>query len=110
MLDGYIELEEFSSNFEAEIAKNLLLDGGVEALIGKDDCGGMMPNLQFVQGVRLYVLPRDVDISRSLLKRMMDGKQEEVEADGETWNCSKCGTKLEHQFTDCWKCGTPRVV
>lgn len=106
MLSGYIEIESFTSNFEAEMAKNLLEDNYIEALIGKDDCGGMMPNLQFVQGVRLYVLPRDVEKSRSLLQALTDSRPDDMNE--QTWTCSNCGTKLEPQFTDCWSCGTSR--
>jgi hypothetical protein len=29
-------------------------------------------------------------------------------AQGAAWTCSKCGEKLEAQFTSCWKCGTKR--
>lgn len=27
----------------------------------------------------------------------------------ERWTCPHCGETLEGQFTDCWKCGTPRA-
>jgi hypothetical protein len=27
---------------------------------------------------------------------------------GAPWTCSRCGEKLEDQFSTCWKCGTRR--
>lgn len=107
MLNGYIEIESFNSSFEAEMALNLLKDAGIEALIDKDDCGGMMPNLQFVQGVKLCVLPRDIEKSRLMLKALSDSTDTETTV--EMWTCKKCGTDVEPQFTDCWNCGTARA-
>ncbi len=110
MLDGYVEVEIFLNDLDGEIAKGLLAENGIEALIGKDDCGGMMPNLQVSAGVRLYVLPRDVEKSENLLKMLSNediNPQAEDPADT-SWQCSNCGEELEQQFTDCWKCGTSR--
>ena len=28
----------------------------------------------------------------------------------QTWSCSKCGEKLEGQFTECWRCGTAKQI
>ncbi len=106
MLDGYVEVEMFLNDLDGEIAKGLLAENGIEALIGKDDCGGMMPNLQVSAGVRLYVLPRDVEKSENLLKMLSN---EDISPQADTnWQCSNCGEELEQQFTDCWKCGTSR--
>jgi hypothetical protein len=27
---------------------------------------------------------------------------------GEAWRCPQCGEQLEGQFTQCWKCNTPK--
>ncbi len=110
MLDGYVEVEIFLNDLDGEIARGLLAENGIEALISKDDCGGMMPNLQVSTGVRLYVLPRDVEKSENLLKMLSNeniSPQTEGTADS-NWQCSYCGEVLEQQFTDCWKCGTGR--
>ncbi len=110
MLNGYVEIENYVNNLDGEIAKGLLAENGVEALISTDDCGGMLPNLQLTRGVRLYVLPKDVENSRDLLK-MLSTKPDRSDAENRPdshWQCSHCGEELEPQFTDCWKCGTSR--
>ena len=106
MLNGYVEVEVYHNDLDGEIAKGLLAENGIEALISKDDCGGMFPNLQATRGVRLYVLPRDVETSEDLLK-MLSNNDTEPKTDS-NWQCSNCGEDLEPQFTDCWKCGTER--
>ena len=30
------------------------------------------------------------------------------EAAGRSWDCPRCGERLEGQFTQCWNCGTAR--
>lgn len=110
MLNGYVEVEVFGNDIDGEIAKGLLAENGIEALIGKDDCGGMMPNLQLTRGVRLFVLPRDVEKSENLLKMLSDsdeGSSRETQM-GSVWHCVNCGEELEPQYTDCWNCGTRR--
>ncbi|MBU2647350.1 DUF2007 domain-containing protein [bacterium] len=108
MLNGYVEIEVFDNDLNAEIAKGILAENGVEAMIGKDDCGGMLPNLQVTQGVRLYVLPRDVEKSERLLKPITADQSAENAEAVLMWRCSNCGEILEPQFTSCWKCGADR--
>jgi len=110
MLNGYVEVKVYANDLDGEIAKGLLAENGIEALISRDDCGGMMPNLQLLNGVRLFVLPKDVEKSENLLKMLShspDDSDKEALADS-MWHCSKCGEELEPQYTDCWSCGTHR--
>jgi len=110
MLNGYVEVEVYANDLDGEIAKGLLAENGIEALISKDDCGGMMPNFQVTRGVHLFVLPKDVEMSENLLKMLsenQDRPNSEARKDA-NWRCSHCGEELEQQFTDCWKCGTGR--
>ncbi|MDD3552610.1 MAG: hypothetical protein PHH39_10680 [Methanothrix soehngenii] len=47
----------------------MLLEGsGVEAIIQKDDCGGMRPYLQVMTGVQLLVAKEDVERAMEILK------------------------------------------
>ena len=51
----------------AELAKMRLEAEGVEAFIEKDDCGGMMPFFQSVNGVRLTVSESDAEAASRIL-------------------------------------------
>jgi len=110
MLNGYVEVRIFNNDIEAEIAKGLLAENGIEALINKDDVGGMFPNLQMTQGVHLLVLPRDKEKSEMLLGPLLDSGDvlDENQQAELMWHCPNCHTVLEPQFTECWKCGTSR--
>lgn len=112
MNTGFIEIEVFYTEIEAEIAKGRLAEYEIQAEITKDDCGGMMPNLQFSEGVRLLVAADDEEKARTVLESKFSKSkvtEQEFNAD-ETWECSNCGEKLEIQFTDCWKCGNSRSL
>ena len=106
----YVELGVYYSQLEAEVVKGLLAENGIEVRISKDDCGGMMPNLQISEGVRLHVERSELDKAQQIVANnasLTSNTETDHEA-AETWTCSNCGEVLEPQFTDCWKCGTQR--
>jgi hypothetical protein len=41
---------------------------------------------------------------------LLEAWQHPAGAVGPDWVCSRCGEKLESQFSKCWKCGTRRDV
>jgi hypothetical protein len=49
------------------MARSLLECEGIPALIMSDDAGGTEPQFQFIRGVRLMVLQRDVERAREIL-------------------------------------------
>jgi hypothetical protein len=58
----------FSSRVEADLARSLLRDHGIEAHVTADDVGGLHPELSMVTGgVGLVVPPEDVEAARALL-------------------------------------------
>jgi hypothetical protein len=57
--DTLVTVASFSSDHEAEIARGILEDSGIQAYVHKDDCGGMLPQLQAIRGVRLKVNAQD---------------------------------------------------
>jgi hypothetical protein len=58
MFEHMVHIAEFPNELEAEIACGHLKSTGIEAIVLKDDAGGMFPSLQGTEGVRLLV-PRD---------------------------------------------------
>lgn len=58
----------FSSRMEAELARAMLDEHGVDARVDADDAGGQHPELSLLTGgVRLLVASGDVDLARALL-------------------------------------------
>jgi hypothetical protein len=41
-------------------------------------------------------------------KQIVDEELNRLDNAGEHWVCQNCGESIEAQFTDCWKCGSPR--
>ncbi|MFH1692157.1 MAG: DUF2007 domain-containing protein [Candidatus Omnitrophota bacterium] len=63
------EVKVFVNRFEADCAKNLLEQEGIEAMVSADDCGGLRPHLSLATGgVRLLVKCQDVDRAKDILQ------------------------------------------
>lgn len=60
-------LQNFPNELVAEIARMTLEAHGIAAIVSKDDCGGMEPNLQPGLGVRLLVLESNHAEARRIL-------------------------------------------
>ena len=59
MPDDIAVIKTFSNEMDAEMARELLYNSGIEAFTFKDDAGGMEPYLQLTNGVRLIVSRED---------------------------------------------------
>ena len=64
-----VVVREFGSRTDAEMAREMLVANGIEALVVSDDCGSVDPALTFVRGARVLVAPGDVDDALDLLDR-----------------------------------------
>jgi hypothetical protein len=67
MSDEMVKIAVFSSAAEAAIVRGRLAEAGIEAVVVVDDAGGMIPSLQIVQGVRLFVKAEDIEEAQALL-------------------------------------------
>ncbi len=65
--DDIVEVENFSTRMEAEMAAGVLEAEGIYTLVSADDAGGTYPPLQYLRGVRLMVLPEDEKRARQIL-------------------------------------------
>ena len=55
----------FEMRYEAEMAKGLLLEQGIESMIAADDCGGQLMGLSVKKrGIKLLV--RDEDMAKAM--------------------------------------------
>ena len=68
MSEEVVVLKTFNNEIEAGMAQQMLQEAGVTAFVFKDDAGGMEPQLQRTNGVRLVVKRSDVQHAHKMLK------------------------------------------
>jgi hypothetical protein len=68
MSDQVVVLKTFNNEIEAAMAQQVLQEAGMTAFVSKDDAGGMEPQLQRTNGVRLVVNLVDARRAHKLLK------------------------------------------
>ena len=68
MSDEVVVLKTFNNEIEAGMAQQVLQEAGMTAFVFKDDAGGMEPQLQRTNGVRLVVSRVDAQRAQKLLK------------------------------------------
>jgi hypothetical protein len=67
--DGRIvELANFGSRFEADVAISLLESNGIQAHPKYGDAGGWLPHVALLDGFRVFVFDDDLDTARALLE------------------------------------------
>lgn len=63
-----VVLRTFINEFEAERAKGMLEEEGIECYVSSDNVGGMEPPLQLIQGIKLLVLEEDLNRAKTILE------------------------------------------
>jgi hypothetical protein len=65
--ENTVIVRTFINEFEAERAKGILEEEGIESYISSDNVGGMEPPLQLIQGIKLLVLEADLKKAKEIL-------------------------------------------
>ena len=65
--EDLVQISSFANEVDAELAKTKLESAGIDAYVSRDDAGGMEPQLQWANGVRLYVLESKANEAREVL-------------------------------------------
>ena len=68
MSEEVVVLKTFNNEIEAGMAQQVLQEAGVTSFVFKDDAGGMEPQLQRTNGVRLIVNSADAQRAHKTLK------------------------------------------
>jgi hypothetical protein len=63
-----VVVRRFMNEPEAELARAILAANGIEALVLRDDAGGMLPSMSLMSEIRLVVAPEDAETARELLE------------------------------------------
>jgi len=84
-------------------ARNLLEAEGIRAVVRNEILSSAMGELPPAEcQAELWVLSESDALRAELLLR------EAPAARGQAWSCESCGEVCEAQFTQCWRCGSPR--
>lgn len=70
MSEEIVVLRVFDNELEAQMAQQRLHDAGVTTFIFKDDGGGMEPQLQLSNGVRLVLTKADAEQAEDILQAL----------------------------------------
>jgi hypothetical protein len=62
-----VVVRRFMNEAEADLAQAILAANGIEALVLRDDAGGMLPAMSFASEIRLVVAPEDAELAREVL-------------------------------------------
>ena len=72
MSDESTVVRTFSNEMDAAMAQQVLEDSGIKAFIFKDDAGGMEPQLQMTNGVRLITARSDAQRASDIIQSFED--------------------------------------
>ncbi|MHB9111854.1 MAG: putative signal transducing protein [Thermoleophilia bacterium] len=67
MSDEIVLLKRYPSEMDAIFARSVLESESIQSVIFKDDAGGMEPQFQLTQGVRLMIRAEDLERARELI-------------------------------------------
>ena len=68
MSEDVVVLKTFNNEIEAGMAQQVLQEAGMTAFVFKDDAGGMEPQLQRSNGVRLVIKRADTHRAQKTLR------------------------------------------
>jgi hypothetical protein len=77
--ENFVTLKTYSTRYEAELGKSVLVANGVDALIASDDAGGVRPELAFLRGVKLLVREEDAPKAQEIFQALESAQEESQE-------------------------------
>ncbi len=114
MADRFITVATFHNNFEAQLAKNLLENEGIECILGGALASAMLfGGLAAPDPIVLQVREEDAKRAAGALAaveaaRLDEDWEQQAESGAGVWICSICGEPISNRLTICHSCQTPR--
>ena len=87
--------------------KNIVESYGIPCAIKNSFLSGAAGELPPTEVWPILCVEDERDYGRA--KQIVDEELTRLENVGQHWVCQNCGERIEGQFTDCWKCGSPRT-
>jgi hypothetical protein len=85
--------------------KNLLAAEGIASFVKNEMLSRLAGEIPFTECAPQLCLARESD--RPMAEQILAGFRR-TPVRGPDWTCRDCGEHCEGQFSDCWRCGTPR--
>lgn len=114
MTDKFVTVMTFNQSFEAQLAKNLLENEGIESLMsGEHTSDVLFGNPALGDQIVLQVREEDAQRAAGILAEVAAAKldedwEEEAESGADVWICSICGEPISNRLSMCYSCQTPR--
>jgi hypothetical protein len=113
MSDQFVTVMTFHQSFEAQLAKNLLEDEGIDSMLSGELTADMLPlgqaggSDQIVLQVHEDDAQRAAGVLAAVAAAKLDDNWEE-QAESGVWLCSICGEPISNRLSVCYSCQTPR--
>lgn len=78
-MDNMILLTTVSTEFDMEIIKAKLLDAEIECFVQSNDPDNTLPMLDYASGIKIYVLPSDLEKATWLVTNTEDDLTDDME-------------------------------
>ncbi len=92
-----------ATHFEANLLKDRLASGHIDAKVFGEFIGGAIGELPAIHFPEVWVEDQDLVPAERLLEDFLQPLHE-----GEPWICPGCSERIDGQFDLCWKCGTDK--
>ena len=81
-MEGLQLLTTLNSDFEAELIKQKLEEAGIESFIQSGDAENMLPSVDSVSGIGIFVEPYDLEKASWLINNTKDDLDDDMEVGG----------------------------
>ncbi len=102
MSNETVTVATYTNKPEAEAARERLENLGIPCEVKTDNVGGMYPQLDVTEGIRLMVNAEDETRARQTLADL------QAPDSSPPWICPSCGEEVDGNFTVCWNCKQER--
>lgn len=89
--------------------KNVLELEGIKAIIRNENLTTALGGIPATEcWVELWILDENREAeAREIIRRKKEAEDVAIKW---PWTCSRCGEKIEGQFTECWNCGESKFT
>src|SRR5262245_17583833 len=109
MPDELVIVATFGVPAEAELARQRLLDAGIQAVLDGDVTANTLSYIgTALGGVKLMVRAPERESAERVLRSVQHTDDDAVADRTDAWICPNCSADVGADFDVCWRCGSTR--